>query len=76
MAARNLAGLLGVLATSLSLGCAPAYHGYSQCHVPCRYCPPPPLPLCHYPGCACHSCAVSEYLSPTAAERTHSWPQE
>jgi hypothetical protein len=44
-------------------GCAPAYHHYADCCVNCRYCPPPPLPYVHYPGCVCHSCAASQHLA-------------
>lgn len=44
-------------------GCAPAYHCYSGCHVPCRYCPP--APLCHtfYDPHVCHSSQASKYLT-------------
>ncbi|GIX05093.1 MAG: hypothetical protein KatS3mg114_0962 [Planctomycetaceae bacterium] len=61
---------LAALAMTLAMGCAPAYRCYSGCHVNCRYCPPPPLPYVCYPGCVCHSCAASQYLSltPTSVE--------
>jgi hypothetical protein len=58
--------LIVVCAFGLSIagsGCAPPYHHYADCHVNCRYCPPPPLPYVHYPGCVCHSCAASKYLT-------------
>jgi hypothetical protein len=63
---------LGALTLTLAMGCAPAYHCYSGCHVNCQYCPPPPLPYTSYSGCACHSCAASKYLSvlPTTVEPT------
>ncbi len=55
--------LLGSLALLFCLGCAPAYHSYSGCRVPCKYCVPAPLPHTHYPGCACHSCAAERHLA-------------
>jgi len=47
---------------AVTVGCAPAYHCYSGCHVDCKYCPPPPLPYLLYEGCVCHSCAARPYL--------------
>jgi len=61
--ARKFMTRLGVLTLTLAMGCASAYHCYSGCRVNCRYCPPPPLPYTGYPGCVCHSCAASRYLS-------------
>jgi hypothetical protein len=57
------ARLLGLLIVTVSLGCAAAYHDYSECQVNCRYCVPPPLPYTHYDECVCHSCAASKYLT-------------
>jgi hypothetical protein len=54
---------LALLLTTLVAGCATAYHCYSGCRIDCRYCPPPPLPYSDYAGCACHSRAVSRYLT-------------
>ena len=64
--ANKLARLFGLTAIAISLGCASAYHDYSECRVNCRYCAPPPLPYSHYDECVCHSCAASEYLAATA----------
>ena len=58
--------LTGVLLITLTMGCASAYHDYSDCRVNCRYCAPPPLPYAQYGECVCHSNAASEYLSGTA----------
>lgn len=55
--------LCAVMLSITSSGCAPAYHDYADCHINCRYCPPPPLPYVHYPGCVCHSCAASKHLA-------------
>lgn len=56
-----------VLGTAISQGgCAPAYHCYSNGHVPCRYCPPAPLPYTSYPACACHSSQAAKYLKDEA----------
>jgi hypothetical protein len=44
-------------------GCAPAYHCYSGCRVPCKYCAPSPLPYTEYCGCPCHSKAAERYLA-------------
>ena len=54
---------LAPLALTLLVGCAPAYHCYSGCHVNCEYCPPPPLAHTQYAGCVCHSPAVAKYLN-------------
>ncbi len=59
---KSVSGLFAALVVVVT-GCAPAYHCYKGCDVDCRYCPPPSLPYTHYDGCACHSCAVSPYLS-------------
>ena len=61
--ASKVARLFGLTATAISLGCASAYHDYSECRVNCRYCAPSPLQYSHYDDCVCHSCAASEYLS-------------
>ncbi len=63
--------LLGLLAISLCMGCASAYHDYSECRVNCRYCSPPPLPYACYPQCVCHSRSASEYLSTPAPAGPH-----
>ena len=69
--------LLGMLAISLTMGCASAYHDYSECRVNCRYCVPPPLPYTHYDECVCHSCAASKYLTAAApAIPTEATPTE
>lgn len=47
----------------LSSGCAPAYHWYEGCRVPCQYCAPHPLPHEPYLGCPCHSRPAEAYLS-------------
>lgn len=57
------AWILGLLSLSCVMGCASAYHSYSDCQVPCRYCPLPPLPYVSYPACACHSNAAMQHLS-------------
>ena len=57
--------MLSVLA--LTFGCASAYHSYSGCRVPCRYCPPSPLPYQQYSECVCHSRSVDGYLMATPA---------
>jgi len=54
---------LALFMMTLAAGCAPAYHCYTDCYVDCNYCPLPALPYTHYEGCACHSCAASDYLS-------------
>jgi hypothetical protein len=53
--------LLSVM--TLASGCAPAYHCYSGCRVPCKYCAPSPLPYTQYGGCPCHSNAAQRYLA-------------
>ena len=58
--------VLLVIAMPWGIGCAPAYHSYSGCHIDCTCCPPPPLPYVHYEGCQCHSCPVQVYLDGTA----------
>ena len=52
-----------IAAVITQTGCAPAYHSYPGCHVECRYCPPPPIPHVHYPGCVCHSCAALRHIN-------------
>jgi hypothetical protein len=59
--------LLGIMVLSLTMGCASAYHDYSECRINCRYCAPPPLPYMQYNECVCHSCAASKYLMPVTA---------
>lgn len=54
--------LLALLAMMLGMGCAPAYRSYSDGHVDCKYCAPPPLPYAHYDDCVCHACVASQYL--------------
>jgi hypothetical protein len=56
-------------AVTTVFGCAPAYHSYSDCYVPCRYFAPQPLPYVCYHECVCHSCPASDYLGvlPTIA---------
>jgi len=44
-------------------GCAPAYHCYSGCSVPCKYCPPSPLPYTQSGDCSCHSSVAERYLA-------------
>ena len=58
---------LPLFATWVS-GCAPAYHCYSGCRIPCKYCPPPPLPYPHYGGCLCHSHPAERYLAVPLAD--------
>jgi hypothetical protein len=55
----------GLLLTALFavVGCAPAYHWYEGCRVPCKYCAPCPLPYPTYEGCPCHSHAAEPYLA-------------
>ena len=62
MAIRQLTAtiLFSVLLTTA--GCAPAYHWYDECRVPCKYCAPNPLPYSTYCGCPCHSNAAEPYL--------------
>lgn len=62
--------LIRVLVLSLpaTLGCAPAYHWYDGCRVPCKYCAPCPRPYEYYHGCPCHSCAAQPYLTSTQPE--------
>ena len=55
--------MVGPAAMLLMVGCAPAYHSYSDCYVNCKYCPPPPLAYRHYDDCVCHSCAAEPYLT-------------
>ena len=61
--ARILALACMTAGVSVGLGCAPAYHDYSDYYVDCKYCVPPPLPLPHYPDCVCHSCVGEQYLA-------------
>lgn len=61
--ASSWARLTGLLLITLTMGCASAYHDYSDCRVNCRYCAPPPLPYSHYDECVCHSNAASQYLT-------------
>lgn len=68
---RGARGLvLGAMATAL-VGCAPAYHWYEGCRVPCKYCVPCPLPYQPYEGCPCHSRAADRHLSVTTALLTN-----
>lgn len=53
----------GLLSLTCAMGCASAYHSYSDCQIPCRYCPLPPLPYVSYPACACHSNAAIQHLA-------------
>ncbi len=55
--------VLAPMVLALIGGCASAYHSYSECCIPCQYCPPPPLPYTQYSECVCHSCAASKYLA-------------
>jgi hypothetical protein len=68
---------LGAIGMMLFMGCSPACHCYSGCHVNCRYCPPLPLPYTSYSGCVCHSSAASKYLSvvPGTVELTDNGPE-
>lgn len=80
MRTTRIAVLLWIpLAGSLTVGCAPAYHRYDGCRVPCQYCPAAPLPFHFYDECACHARAVQPYLShvsvPTISEPTSEPPQ-
>jgi len=50
------------LTAGIGSGCAPAYRCYSGCRVPCKYCPPAPMPYTPYCGCECHSWAAERYL--------------
>lgn len=59
---RSIIGVL-LLALPVAMGCAPAYHWYDECRVPCKYRSPCPLPYEGYGGCPCHSCAVVPYLT-------------
>ena len=52
--------ILVALTLALTIGCAPAYHSYSDCCVPYCYCAPPPLPYVHYAECGCYSCTQSK----------------
>ena len=61
--ASSWARLMGLLLIALMMGCASAYHDYSDCRVNCRYCEPPPLPYSHYDECVCHSSVASKYLT-------------
>ena len=60
-------GATGLLLLAIGSGCAAAYHDYASCYVPCRYCPPPPLPFVHYAECVCHSCAAERHLAAQVA---------
>lgn len=50
------------LVAAFASGCAPGYHRYSGCRVPCKYCVPSPLPYPHYDGCKCHSRPADEFF--------------
>lgn len=54
---------IAVVAIVVLAGCAPAYHCYDDCCVPCQYCPPAPLPYTGYCDCQCHSKAAQPYLA-------------
>jgi hypothetical protein len=78
--AKPIVRLLGPLTLVVAAGCSAAYHDYSECRVPCKYCPPPPLPYMQY-DCACHSCAASQYLTeraelPDSNDATTEEPEE
>ena len=60
--------VITVLAMLASAGCAPAYHWYEGCRVPCKYCTPSPRPYEYYSGCPCHSSAAQPYLRGTQTE--------
>jgi hypothetical protein len=54
---------VGLMLSVLSLGCASAYHCYSDCHVNCTYCAPPPLAYMQYSECECHATVANPYLN-------------
>ena len=58
----RFAGRLALVAILAATGCAPAYHCYDECRIPCTYCAPCPLPFQNYGGCPCHSRAAEPYL--------------
>lgn len=53
--------LLAVVVVGLLSGCAAAYHHYSGCCIPYRYCAAPPLPYVDYEGCHCPTAGAAEY---------------
>jgi len=58
---------LSPLALVCMIGCASAYHSYSGCSVPCKYCVPAPLPYAQYDERVCHSDAAEPYLAGNAS---------
>lgn len=68
--------LLALPTMVLSMGCAPAYHSYSDCTVPCNYGAPPPLPYTHYDDCVCHSHAASVYVAGQSQSLEQVSPEE
>ena len=67
MIATKLVRWLSPLAFVCMIGCASAYHSYSGCRVPCKYCVPAPLPYAQYDERVCHSDAAEPYLAGNAA---------
>ncbi len=65
--------LCGSLLLSLCAGCT-THQRYYGCHVPCKYCAPPPLPYTEYKGCPCHSCAAEKILAGAAARSSKEPP--
>jgi hypothetical protein len=60
----KLLSLALLIVAIFASGCAPAYHCYSGCRVPCKYCAPSPLPYAPYCGCPCHASVAERYLAP------------